>query len=267
MWKPHRKILNYSYGYSGIRDHVPIFKKHVDRTLEELNKRPETNLFEHLALCNVGIIISHISESHFDAYSQEVTNLIDAVNDTVEVIANNTFRPWMFATYHLPWSKFAKSIRRRREAMEQVVMPIIEKKQKELAEINEDDLKRLPKSVLNQMVTNQLNGNLTYEEVRDEMSFNLLAGIDAMTTLTKCVLIHLAMYPDVQEKLVAELKTVFVSPDITADFECVKRLNYLERVIKESSRLLSLAPFIARLTTGDVLLSELEEVFLFCAES
>lgn len=256
MWKPHRKILNYSFGYSGIRGKVLFFKEQVDRTLEELSKDPEKDLFEQLALCNVGMIMSTLTGSNFDPHCQKVLNLMAAVSDTLQVIAGICFRPWMFGTYHLPWSKFAKSIRSRREAMEKLLLPIIERRSRELKEMTEEEIARLPKTVLNQMVSNLVNGNLTYEEVRDELSFNIFVGLESIATLTKCALIHLAMYPDVQEKLVEELRTVFVSPNMDVDFECLKQLKFLDRVIKESLRLLSLVPFIARKTTGDVPLSE-----------
>ena len=45
------------------------------------------------------------------------------------------------------------------------------------------------------------------------------------------------MHPKIQEKVVDELREVYYSDDVAVDYESIMKLNYLERVIKESLRL------------------------------
>jgi cytochrome P450 len=66
----------------------------------------------------------------------------------------------------------------------------------------------------------------------------------------------LAMHPEIQDKVVVELKKVLPdqSSDITMDH--LHQLTYLKQVIKESLRLLVITPMFSRNLTGEVTLSK-----------
>lgn len=59
----------------------------------------------------------------------------------------------------------------------------------------------------------------------------------------------LAMHKHVQEKVVQELREVFVSADEEINFDVLNNLPYLEMVIKETMRLFPVAAFTLRTTT------------------
>lgn len=65
-------------------------------------------------------------------------------------------------------------------------------------------------------------------------------------------LLMLGMHPEIQDKVVNELKSVFSSKMEEVDNESIKNLNYLECVIKESMRLFPVAPIIGRKLTSDL---------------
>lgn len=52
----------------------------------------------------------------------------------------------------------------------------------------------------------------------------------------------LATHPEIQEKAYAELREVFYSDEVEISYENITRLDYLERVIKESLRLCPVVP-------------------------
>jgi cytochrome P450 family 313 len=66
----------------------------------------------------------------------------------------------------------------------------------------------------------------------------------------------LAMYPDVQEKVLEELKEVFPDQHCEITTEHLQKLVYLEMVLKESMRFLTVSPTFIRQVTGDVKLSK-----------
>jgi cytochrome P450 len=66
----------------------------------------------------------------------------------------------------------------------------------------------------------------------------------------------LAMHPEIQDKVVAELKTVFKSQDSYINPDDLKELVYLEQVIKESMRMITVVPLYCRRLVGDVTLSK-----------
>lgn len=59
----------------------------------------------------------------------------------------------------------------------------------------------------------------------------------------------LATHPDIQEKVADELREVFYSDNVEINYDNINKLEYLERVIKESLRLCPVVPgetFFAR---------------------
>jgi cytochrome P450 len=78
------------------------------------------------------------------------------------------------------------------------------------------------------------------------------------------VLLMLAMFPEIQQKVVDELKEVFGTADVPIDYDSLNRLTYLDLVIKETMRLFPVLPVSARKSTGDVEIGKHEKLVKFC---
>jgi cytochrome P450 len=52
----------------------------------------------------------------------------------------------------------------------------------------------------------------------------------------------LATHQDIQDRVAAEMKEVFYSDDVEVSYDNINKLDYLERVIKESLRLCPVVP-------------------------
>lgn len=68
----------------------------------------------------------------------------------------------------------------------------------------------------------------------------------------------LAMHPDVQERVVEELRSVFDSQEQAVTPEIVSKLEYLSMVINETLRLFPITPLIAREVQRDLKLDKFE---------
>lgn len=62
----------------------------------------------------------------------------------------------------------------------------------------------------------------------------------------------LAMHPEIQAKVVGELKENFTSASEDFNVDTFNSLPYLENVIKECLRLFPVLPLLGRATTGEV---------------
>lgn len=69
----------------------------------------------------------------------------------------------------------------------------------------------------------------------------------------------MALYPDIQEKLVDELQNVFLTSEEDVTEEHLAQLNYLDIVIKESLRFYPVLPHIDRTLSDDMMLGELND--------
>lgn len=98
-------------------------------------------------------------------------------------------------------------------------------------------------------------GVISREDVLDELDTILYTSVDTSTQLIVNTLLMIARHPEVQQRIVDELKQVFSSPDTPFDYDSLKQLVYLDRVIKESIRVYPVVPFAVKHTKRPVKLS------------
>ena len=77
---------------------------------------------------------------------------------------------------------------------------------------------------------------LTDNEMIAEMVLFMLAGYDTSSNVLTLSCYHLAIYPEIQEKVVEEIQRVCQSPD-GVTYDEIKDMPYLEAIICETLRL------------------------------
>ncbi|XP_035787678.1 cytochrome P450 3A19-like isoform X2 [Anopheles albimanus] len=90
------------------------------------------------------------------------------------------------------------------------------------------------------------------EMLKNEISGFIYAGHDTCAITISNTLLLLAMHPDIQEKVVAEIRQHYSVLGEDIRYETLQELVYLEMVLKESLRLLPVIPFIGRKPTQDI---------------
>lgn len=58
-------------------------------------------------------------------------------------------------------------------------------------------------------------------------------------------MLMLAIHRDVQDKVVAELETVFINPDESPDYAFISKLTYMDMELKETMLVITPLPFVA----------------------
>lgn len=71
-------------------------------------------------------------------------------------------------------------------------------------------------------------------------------------------ILFLAMHPEIQERVVDEMKQVFHDATVPINNETLNKLTYMDLVIKETHRLCPALPTIARVTQGEIDLNGLK---------
>lgn len=68
----------------------------------------------------------------------------------------------------------------------------------------------------------------------------------------------LAIHTEIQEKVYDEIKRIVYSSESELDMNSLTKLQYLDQVIKETLRLLPIAPMISRSCRNDIILDDLK---------
>ena len=90
-------------------------------------------------------------------------------------------------------------------------------------------------------------GKLTDEEIVGQMIFFLLTGYETSSNTLSFILYHLAVNPDIQDKLREEVRRAMdVNESKKNLYEIVSAIEYLDCVIKEAQRLNTPVPFVNR---------------------
>jgi cytochrome P450 family 4 len=95
-------------------------------------------------------------------------------------------------------------------------------------------------------------GKWTDEEMMEETQTMIAAGSDTTALTLSFATIMLAMHQDFQEKLYKEMCDIFGNTDRDPTLDDLTRMDYLERVIKETMRLFPIAPILFRHVQEDI---------------
>lgn len=93
-------------------------------------------------------------------------------------------------------------------------------------------------------------------DIREEVDTFMFAGHDTTTSGISFCLYNIAKYPEVQRNSFDEIRNVMGDDALKEiSFDDLQRLNYLDRVIKESLRLFPPVPVIGRMINEQVVIS------------
>lgn len=137
---------------------------------------------------------------------------------------------------------------------------IIEEKQKMFDEeykntIEDDDSFSKPKIFVNQLFKLAKQGFCNSEQIREQVDTILVTGTETTALTISNVLLMLAMHQNIQNRVLTEIKQNLSSKDSSIEYEDLPKYVYLEMVIKETMRLIPIAPIFARICEGYVKLS------------
>ncbi|CAG8546325.1 15483_t:CDS:2 [Acaulospora morrowiae] len=121
------------------------------------------------------------------------------------------------------------------------VHEIIKERRKEIRNLSPEELSE---DILTLMLVsnNGVNDDTTKQIAEDQVQSTLYevigGGIDTTSNSFCYVVYYLAHYPEVKEKMMKEIESVFEDVNDPITYENLKKLNYCEAIIKEASRIM-----------------------------
>ncbi|RZC39359.1 p450 domain containing protein [Asbolus verrucosus] len=147
-----------------------------------------------------------------------------------ELIAIRTFRIWLHPKFFWELSSFSKEMHK-------------------LSRITLDFTEQVVWFRHPKYLSNSWN---VFRNVLEETQIMMITASETTALVLSFTLLVLGIHTEVQEKICAELDSIFGSSTRDATLEDINRMDYLERVMKESMRLLPPIPMIVRFLDKDV---------------
>lgn len=267
-WRTHRKLLTSTFHFKILEQFVPVINDHSMVLRDILGQRTDqkTDIVSLISYCLLDIIMeSAMGLKGHSSQLQPNLPYVKAIHRFGELALEHFTNPLYFWWPIFDWSPKGAEFRRQVTILRQFTEDIIRARIAETSNsstsnqtVDETQFETGSKkklALLDLLLEHHFKGQLTETEVREQVDTFAFAGHDTTGLGSSFALYLIGRHPEVQSKVHQELDDIFGEdknrPVTTSD---VKRLAYLEAVLKESLRLYPSAPLILRNLSEDVVL-------------
>ncbi|CAK1553504.1 unnamed protein product [Leptosia nina] len=266
VWRPRRKIAVPAFSPRILASFVDVFAARADELSKLLTPKAGTGNFKIWSYVNaysLDAIMETAMGTQIKAQQNQDNVILKAVNESLRLSCERIFHLWLqpawlywFFPQHAKLMYYTKIVH-------DFTDKIIAEKKMQLSspntEFQTDEKPDVVKSCIETTFLDLLitqSGGYNDLELREEVLTFIVAAMDTSAVTISFTLKVLGKYPKVQEKVFEELEAVFGDSDRLLHRNDLPKLQYLERVIKETLRLFPSVPFIIRTAEEDTYIDE-----------
>lgn len=261
LWKQHRRVLNPTLNSKIVNSFVPTFNRKASILVEQLERHylnTPFDIYRPIFKALTDTIMNTGLGMNWELQTKRGDDIHDIFIEVMNSFQSRVVRFWYKWDFIYSFSNACKRELALLEKGYRILRSVREVKEIELTEQLERGVDVLERSKEQNMLTwvekcflMYRNGMFTEQNLVEEIDTIFVGGTDTTTVTVSSVLIMLAIYPDIQDKVVAELHEIFSDRDTPVTNEHIPKLTYLEMVIKETLRHFPVGPFIARKASVD----------------
>ncbi|KAJ8709482.1 hypothetical protein PYW08_009486 [Mythimna loreyi] len=252
VWKEHYKHLHPTFSQTFLDTFMGVFNSQSRRLVKSFEKNAGKGLFDHYTnarhvaletICLTALGVD-FSDSSF------ITEYIDALEPMFGTMVERFSKLWWHSPYAFSWSKLKKTQDYYMKIMQSMANTVLQKRKSEVLGNTCTERSILSGIQFKPFIDILLElsvekGVFTDKQIREHVDTLLIAGHETTAHVLTFTMVLLGSHPEVQEKAFREIQEVLGS-DRDVEKTDLSRLTYLEAVLKESLRLITVAPVIAR---------------------
>uniref|UniRef100_A0A1S4JEV0 Uncharacterized protein n=1 Tax=Culex quinquefasciatus TaxID=7176 RepID=A0A1S4JEV0_CULQU len=261
-WKQSRKALNRTFNSQILRGFLPLMDARVKTLVQKLEPYAgggEIDLLEHIAECTLEMIFT-TTMGRCEEKLPGQTKFLHHVDLLMKLIGERIFNVNQFLDVFYRMTKSYQTRKVCEDVVNEFTEAIIQTRREELEKERrlapeQDEFHSKLLIFLDQVLTirkGEENTGFTDREILDHLLTIMGAGQDTSAYAVAYTLLLLAMNPNIQNKVVEEIDSVFSSNSVEVTVDTLQQLKYTEQVIKESLRLLPVAPILGRETSKEI---------------
>lgn len=260
-WYYRRKMLTPAFHFKILEKFIDVFNQNAYILIKKLKievASPGFDVEPYVSYCTLDIICESAMGTAVNAQLDSEPKFADAIKNVSSATIYRSFKPWLFPQFCFDISPTGRSYHQSLKYIHDFVNQVIQKKKmlhKEGKKEKVDTYGTQNRYALLDLMLQYSGENkdlLSDRDICDEVNTFMFAGHDTTTSGVAFTIYALANHPQFQEESVKELRDIFVNSDRDATYQDLQRMKFLERIIKESLRLYSPVPMIARELTHDV---------------
>ncbi|KAF1749970.1 hypothetical protein GCK72_016515 [Caenorhabditis remanei] len=247
-WKSHRKLVTPTFHFAKLEGYLEVFNRETKvmiDLLENYATSGETvDLFHYIKRCTLDVICGTAMGITVDAQHNPTHPYVEAVEGFNKLSVDFIF--WLLG-YQKQKDDYVQT-------MKKFTGDVTAERRAALAsgEVEQHSSKR-DMNFLDILLCSNETKDWTEEDIREEVDTFMFAGHDTTATSFSWLCWNLAHNPDIQEKVYEEIIGIFgENPEGDVTSEDLKKLDYTERVLKESKRRIAPVPVVQRKLREDM---------------
>ncbi|XP_063701623.1 probable cytochrome P450 313a4 [Culicoides brevitarsis] len=244
-WHKVKKVMSPSFNQVSVNYNTPIFQKYSKLICDELAKHLDAEEFDVAPLL-LKFVIPQLIETQFDVNDYKATKedleILPVFSETM------TFRginPFYYLDIIFRFTNLYQLSRKWHSYSESLLTPIIDAKRAALSK-----QENLGRGNRRYFIYDFLKSDLPSEAVMHNAKLIIPSGFESTVVALGHTLLLLAMHPEVDKKLYAEIQE-FCHDGVEIDHKLLKEMEYLDMVFKEVLRLFPSVPGTVRSTMKD----------------
>uniref|UniRef100_A0AAV2LF52 Cytochrome P-450AROM n=1 Tax=Knipowitschia caucasica TaxID=637954 RepID=A0AAV2LF52_KNICA len=249
-WRQRRKMLTPTFHFSILTDFLEVMNEQAEILVEKLQNKAGKGVFDcfsHVTLCALDIICETAMGKKIYAQSNSDSEYVKCVYKMSDIVSRRQRAPWFWPNFlyytigdGIEHDKTLKVIHDRAENISNIE-----------SDSDTDGKKRRAFLDMLLKATDEEGNSMSHQDIQEEVDTFMFEGHDTTAAAMNWALHLLGSHPEVQQKVHQELDQVFGTSERPINTEDLKKLKYLECVIKEGLRLYPSVPFFARTICQD----------------
>lgn len=263
VWKKDRRALNPAFNPKMLHSYVPKINEKtnvlVDRLSSVITEKSDIDLYHMIFKSFMDIVISTTMSVDMQMQSPCGDLFYRMAKLLMSNMQRRVVRIWLRWNFVYRLTPTFWKERWAAELANQLMKLIQDRKIDEMNRQNYDVLEcgreKNALNVIERCFLQQREGNFSEQNITDQMTVIITAGVDTSSMAVFSTLLLLAMHPEHQDKVVKELIDILEDADCDVTHEHASRMTYLECAIKEALRLFPPAPMFFRQCSDDVVVT------------
>ncbi|XP_058450859.1 probable cytochrome P450 313a4 [Malaya genurostris] len=266
IWKPTRKQLNPCFNQRVTNSFIPVFVRCAEKMVASLNECEDgatVNMLYYTSVCTVEMACgTTLGTDILDRKGKR--EFRQALNVASECVSRRMTCVHLYPDFTYRFTKLHKECNEARKTVVSYYTELVNERKEYLLKSNsislsdnEEDATK-PKILVDKLLTTFKEDGKPYtdKQITDNIYATMTGATDTGGLLTAYCCLFMAFYPEVQERLYAEITEYFPVDSTELDFspETIKELKYTEMFLNEVQRHWTAVPQIARQNTAEIVI-------------